>query len=221
MTPQIDNLLVPEPTRLDDPNAAAAPVSWLWQGYLAHRSITLLTSLWKTGKTTLLSVLLTRLREGGDFAGRQLEPGRAAVVSEESVGMWRKRNERLALGGHVYFWCRPFRDLPTREQWHALLHAILRLHEREPLQLVVIDPLATFLPFGSEGLSGLAMQVLLPLRQLTDAGLSVLLLHHPRKGEPPIGQAARGYLEEQRAKAAPALQKEIDRVWLRIVKEKR
>lgn len=36
-----------------------------------------------------------------------------------------------------------------------------------------------------------------------------------------MGRAAEGYLREQRAKAAPDLRREIDRVWERIVKESR
>jgi AAA domain len=36
----------------------AAPLSWLWHGYLAAGNVTLLTSQWKSGKTTLLAVLL-------------------------------------------------------------------------------------------------------------------------------------------------------------------
>ena len=35
-----------------------AGVTWLWHGYLAAGQVTLLTSQWKAGKTTLLSVLL-------------------------------------------------------------------------------------------------------------------------------------------------------------------
>ena len=38
---------------------------WLWHGYLARGAVTLLTSQWKTGKTTLLSVLLNKLGDGG------------------------------------------------------------------------------------------------------------------------------------------------------------
>jgi hypothetical protein len=34
------------------------PVPWLWQGYLIPGAVTLLTSQWKSGKTTLVSVLL-------------------------------------------------------------------------------------------------------------------------------------------------------------------
>ncbi len=34
-----------------------APVSWLWHGYLASASVTLLTSQWKSGKTTIFYFL--------------------------------------------------------------------------------------------------------------------------------------------------------------------
>src|SRR5450755_3582489 len=37
-----------------------AQPDWLWQGYLRPGAVTLLTSLWKSGKSTLLSVLLSR-----------------------------------------------------------------------------------------------------------------------------------------------------------------
>ena len=43
-------------------------VAWLWEGYLAPGNITLLTSQWKSGKTTLMSILLSRLREAGRLA---------------------------------------------------------------------------------------------------------------------------------------------------------
>src|SRR4051812_30907881 len=49
--------------------AAEPPTRWLWHGYLAAGKLTLLTSQWKSGKTTLLAVLLARLAEGGNLAG--------------------------------------------------------------------------------------------------------------------------------------------------------
>jgi RecA-family ATPase len=57
--------------------------------------------------------------------------------------------------------------------------------------LVVIDPLAVFLPSSENTAAGM-MEVLLPLQALTALGLSVLLLHHRRKGVVLPGQAARG-----------------------------
>jgi hypothetical protein len=50
-------------------NAGNELAGWLWQGFIAFGSISLLTSRWKMGKTTRLSVLLSRLRTGGELAG--------------------------------------------------------------------------------------------------------------------------------------------------------
>ena len=52
--------------RLCDAGINKPAIDWLWQGYLARGSLTLLTSLWKAGKTTLLTGLLQRLGSGGD-----------------------------------------------------------------------------------------------------------------------------------------------------------
>jgi hypothetical protein len=72
---------------------AACPSAerWLWQGYLAPGEVTLLTSQWKSGKSTLLAVLLSKLRAGGDLAGLPVRAGRAVVVSEESPAQWYER----------------------------------------------------------------------------------------------------------------------------------
>ena len=59
----------------DDLNAAAqASLPWLWHGFLAPGNITLLTSQWKSGKTTLIAVLLSRLNAGGQLAGLPVLP---------------------------------------------------------------------------------------------------------------------------------------------------
>src|SRR5438067_2210940 len=55
---------------LDDlEQASVSHLDWLWQGYLAPGNVTLLTSQWKTGKTTLLALLLDRMKSGGVLAG--------------------------------------------------------------------------------------------------------------------------------------------------------
>jgi hypothetical protein len=172
----------------DAPEAA----SWLWYGYLGAGKITLLTSQWKLGKTTLIGVLLARMAHGGQLAGLPVAAGRAAVVSEESAVDWTARCRKLRMGNHLSLFCRPFRSKPTMVQWRGLIDAMLDLHRREDLDLVVIDPLTVFLPGHCENTASGIVECLGPLRDLTDRGLSVLLLHHPRKGINLAGQAARG-----------------------------
>ena len=52
---------VPEVMDRLDPPAAPSTVPWLWHGLVARGKVTLLTSVWKAGKTTLLTGLLREL----------------------------------------------------------------------------------------------------------------------------------------------------------------
>ncbi len=165
--------------------------AWLWHGYLAAGNVTLLTSQWKSGKTTLLSVLLSKLG-GGELAGLPVAPAQALVVSEEGAAHWCRRAEKLEFGGRVHWLCRPFRGKPRQDDWLALLDRALDWKEKHRLDLLVIDTLASFLPGRDENSAGVMLSALLPLQRLTAVGVSVLVLHHPRKGELLIGQAARG-----------------------------
>src|SRR6266700_89012 len=92
--------------------ATEQQVNWIWEGYLAPGAVTLLTSQWKTGKTTLLSVLLDKRRHDGTFAGLALRGGKTAVVSEEPTLLWLLRSQKLDFGSHVCLFCRPFRGKP-------------------------------------------------------------------------------------------------------------
>src|SRR5438552_2102613 len=104
----IPNLALPPPVwGQADLSAAAGPVKpWLWHGYLAPGAVTLLTGRWKAGKSTLLSVLLARLKAGGELAGLPLAAGKAIVVSEESPQHWLRRSQHLDFGNHVGWFCR-------------------------------------------------------------------------------------------------------------------
>jgi hypothetical protein len=173
--------------------AAAARTSWLWDGYVAHGNVTLLTSQWKSGgKTTLLSVLLARREAGGLLAGRAVTAGRTSVFSEESPVLWNERRRKLGFGPSAGFHCRPFCAKPTWAQWLAVIDRFAELRAARGVDLAVIDPLSTFLPGHNEANAGVMLDALLPLQRLTGLGMAVLLLHHPRKGDTRDGQAARG-----------------------------
>jgi hypothetical protein len=167
-------------------------LTWLWHGYLAAGNITLLTSQWKSGKTTLVAVLLAKIAQGGQLAGLAVRPGKAVVISEESSLNWLERDRKLHFGRHISWLCRPFAGRPNREQWAGLVAALVHLRSTEGLDLVVIDPLANFLVGGSENVADSLLAFLLTLQDLTRLGVSVWILHHPRKGETRSGQAARG-----------------------------
>src|SRR4051794_37288985 len=104
-------------------------VDWIWQGFISRGSTTLLTGLWKAGKTTLLSLLLGRRREGGSVAGLSVRPGKTVVISEESAALWTERARRYGFGGQAYIFPQPFPTIPRPEQWRALLARVLHLHD--------------------------------------------------------------------------------------------
>src|SRR5713101_6164079 len=79
---------------------------WIWEGYLAPGQITLFTSVWKSGKTTLLAHLLGRRRAGGELAGKPVSAGASIVVSEEAKPHWQERHRRLGCGARDAFFLR-------------------------------------------------------------------------------------------------------------------
>jgi hypothetical protein len=159
-------------------------VRWLWEGYAAYGSITLFTSRWKSGKTTLLSVLLSRLSQGGTVAGSAVKPSPALVVSEEAPAIWVARGQKLAFGSNVKWICQPFLGNPNSEQWYDLMYRLRdhRLGMRQPT-LVVIDPLVSVLPNGNENSAKAIIAALTPLRILAEKDTAVMLLHHPNKSQ--------------------------------------
>jgi hypothetical protein len=107
----------------------AGPIAWLWHGYLARGNVTLLTSQWKSGKTTLVAVLLARMAAGGNLAGLLVSPGKVVVISEECHMNWLRRSRKLSFGNNVSFLCRPFTGKPTQEDWETLMGTLVKLHQ--------------------------------------------------------------------------------------------
>jgi hypothetical protein len=172
------------------PSESAQPIHWLWHGFIATGNVTLLTSQWKSGKTTLLSILLNMRVAGGELGGLAVKPGRTVLICEESLDLWAPRIDKHHFGDTVCFLSRPFPSIPTEEQWLELIDRVLAIRREHGVDLVVIDPLAPFL--RSENHARAMLETLLALRAWQCAGLAVMLLHHPGRGERLPSQAARG-----------------------------
>jgi hypothetical protein len=158
--------------------AAAEPI---WDGHLFTSAITLLVALWKVGKTTLLSLLLQRLMPDSSFCGRALRPGKVLVVTEESEELWIERRDRLGIGDHVSFLCRPLFGTPAHADWVTFIQYLVELVQAGGFKLLVLDTVATFWPVVDENDAAQVLAALKPLRLISEAGCAVLLVHHPRK----------------------------------------
>jgi hypothetical protein len=134
------------------------------------------------------------LKLGGQLGGLPVAAGKAVVVTEESQDTWAERCERLGIAEEsVRLLCRPFRGArPTLTQWQAFVANLDALRREAGFDLLMIDPLAGFLPGGAENYAPAMLDFLLPLQALAEAGPAVWMLHHPGKSAQADGHAGRG-----------------------------
>lgn len=171
----------------------AEPPDWLWPGYVARGACTLLVGLWKAGKTTLISHLLRDLIEGRGLVEEPIR-GSIIVISEESQGLWASRRESLGLDPKRIKLCKrrsSFARMKTAE-WLAMIDFLAHEIEAGDIELVVIDTVASIWPVRDENSATELGDAMPPLRDLTEAGAGLLLVHHPTKGSARAGGSARG-----------------------------
>jgi hypothetical protein len=150
------------------------PAWWIWDGLVAEDAITLLSAPEKTGKTTVLSLLLDRRREGGQLLGRTVRPGRTILCTEEAMHLWALRQPPLDFGPGLEYH-HPFGGNPSPRRWRRFIDHLLELAE-ESFDLLVIDTVMSFLP-AAQNTPRALRKALNELRVLTSQPVGVLLLH--------------------------------------------
>jgi hypothetical protein len=96
-------------------------IPWIWEGVIAENAITLLSAPEKTGKSTLVSLLLDRRRQGGPLLGRTVRPGRTILCSEEHRLLWALRQPPLDFGPQLEYH-NPIGGNPTPRKWRRRCH---------------------------------------------------------------------------------------------------
>lgn len=167
------------------------PPDWVWPGYIARGRITMLTGLWKAGKSTLLAHLLRDLTRGGGLVDKAL-PAPVVIASEEPAGEWANRRDELDLGANILLVHRESFARPDHAQWREFVAFLRAETMARGVGLVVFDTIASLWPVLNENDAGEVLDALTPLRDLSEAGAAVLLIAHPRKGDGAEGTATRG-----------------------------
>lgn len=171
---------------------AADPLTlWLWRALIARGSATLLSALWKSGKTTLVSHLLRLMGEGGEYLGQPVSRGRALVISEEHEKRWAERRDQLGLGDHVSFVLRPFGHKPGFSEWNKFVESVATYMEKDPFDLIVLDTLSNLWPVRDENDAAHVQEALMPLHQLAKTS-GLLLVHHLGKSDGRQATGSRG-----------------------------
>ncbi len=169
----------------------SVPPNWIWPGYIARSHSTLLVSLWKAGKTTLVAHLLRDAQQGGGLIGDRIE-GNVLVLSEERTELWTARRDEMGLNETLSVVCRPFKVRPTMAQWTDYNGQIADWVRQSGSSLVVMDTLAALWPVTNENDASEVQDALMPTHAITEAGAALVLDFHPRKGDGTEGQATRG-----------------------------
>ncbi len=147
---------------------------WIWEGVIAEDAITVLSAPEKTGKTTLLSLLLDRRREGGRLLGRAVRPGRTILCSEENRTLWAIRQPPLNFGSQLEYHC-PIGPNPTPRRWRRFINHLLTLGDTY-FDLLVIDSVMSFLPHVENNRHEFH-KALNELRVICNGPAGVLLIH--------------------------------------------
>lgn len=164
---------------------------WVLPGYLARGTITLFTGLWKAGKTTFIGHLLRDLGRGSGLVDSPMTDP-VLVLSEEPPGFWAQRRDALGIGENVHFLVPDsFSRLPLAG-WVRLIDDMAAEVKEHGIGLVVFDTLSSFWPVSNENDAGEVIEALAPIRNISAAGASVLLIFHPRKSDGAEATATRG-----------------------------
>lgn len=189
--PEVASVLY-HPLPLSDLSQYENPVEWIWEGYLAKGHQTLLSALWKAGKTTLITNFLKCLQDEQELAGQSTHKSNVLIISEESDSIWARRREENGITLPVWILSRPIRQKLGYKEWIALLEQMARFCKEYVIDLFIIDTLSGFWPVDNENDAARVSEALLPLNYLLEQNIAILLVHHFRKSGGDEGTASRG-----------------------------
>jgi len=127
-----------------------------------------------------------------DFLGQEITPSRVLYVTEEDETIWAGRRDALMIGNYVGMWCRPFKMRPTMQEWRDHINKVVEQVKKHQFDLVVFDTLSKMWPVREENDAGQVEEALMPLWNLSNLGVTILLVHHMRKSEGEQFVGARG-----------------------------
>ena len=169
---------------LDIYQAAPAETAWLWHGYLAEGAVTLFAGRHKGGKSTLLFGLIRAFVDGyNHFLNHEIQPGPVVLLTEEAPGTLRPKLATITETGmeRLRVLCRD--DItPLRPSWEASVREAGMEAIEHGARLVIIDTFAFWSQIQDENDSSVMQNAVAVLAELTAMGLSVVVVHHHRKG---------------------------------------
>ena len=179
-----------EPKSFAELRALPPEPDWLWQGFLAPGSLTMLAGHPFAGKSMLVSGLLKALETGEPFLGRNTKAASALLVTEEDQASLRERAGRFNLFGLRSEYLD--RSSSAGLEWSTLIAGATERALAKEHRLLVIDTFPGLAGLGDEqeNDAGAITSRLRPLQVAAGADLAVLFLHHMNNANQPRGSKA-------------------------------
>lgn len=162
---------------------ASATLSAVWDGLIFSGTKTMLAAREKTGKTTLVRMLVRECSksDGGLLLGRRVEPTKVLIISEEGSGNWARERDESDLPDDLLVVPRPPMPHDLRE-WGQLWTGMAKAVRAEGIGLIILDTWARLAPVESENDNVQMTKAAAALDPLVEAGAAVLIVHHMAKG---------------------------------------
>jgi hypothetical protein len=169
-------------------------VDWLAPGMIVRGQMTALGSLPKKGKTEFMFGMVKAANTSGVFLGRECTPFRTLYLTEEGRSLQRTLKRWGIRDEWVTIIRRPAVQGLSMKTWEAFIERIALEVAGGAYDLVVFDTYQEWpgLEGSSENDAETPLQILKPLRVLTEAGVAVLVCAHHRKAEGEHGTRFKG-----------------------------
>jgi AAA domain-containing protein len=170
-------------------NAPESP-DWIWEGYLAPRTLTALASWPKVGKSTLAFGLMAAIEQAAPFLDRTTRSVGVALLSEEREDTLAEKQRRFGIAGRVELL---MRHQVNGQSWPEIVQGAADHCGEAESGLLIVDTWDkwTTLRGDEENSAGAVVEQLLPLLEAA-RDLAVLIVTHQRKSGGRHGEAVRG-----------------------------
>lgn len=183
------------PTLLKDLTTEHEGFEWIWENAIAKGHTTILSALFKSGKSTLLRCLLRAMANNEEFIGLPTKTSKVLIITEESKNEWIEKRESFELpeDENIWIWSRPyFTKLKYKEWVDFVTKDILNFCLEHEIDMVVFDTVSTFWAVTQENDSMDMEQNLKPFIVLTEKNMAVFLLQQDNKQGGGFGKSVRG-----------------------------
>lgn len=161
-------------------------VEWVWRGYIARGSVTVLAAPPKAGKSTMLFHFLAALQQSQPFLGLDTVKQKTLLFTEESLSLL---NHRRSLLGNMDIHAVP---LQPGLSWPMVV-GFAKLKAQAGYNLIVVDTVSRFWDVHDEGNAIEILRAVNPILTVSRlTGAALLLIHHTRKSGGAEGNAIRG-----------------------------